>query len=186
MTYEAKITLKFDSTWDSKCGIYDDEMLPEQHITMEVPAEDLNTTQLFRLWESFLQSMGYNEFGIMKGAAHVAFNEMRSFEEMKKTAYEYDLVMIEDYNKKVSELEAEISDLKAKLSRQENPDNPQYTEEEMNAMTDQMQPWGDLIPGSKESVNLGCICPVMDNQEMPDNKKWVDAECPIHGRKKSD
>ena len=53
---------------------------------------------------------------------------------MKKTADEYDLVMIEDYNKEMYKLEAEIRELKAKLSRALNPDNPQYTDEEMDAM----------------------------------------------------
>ena len=33
------------------------------------------------------------------------------------------------------QLKLEILDLKAKLSRYENPDNPNYTEEEMEAMT---------------------------------------------------
>ena len=54
MTYTAKVTLKFDSTWDFKGGIYDDEMLPEEHITMEVPAEDLNTMQLFKFFSNFM------------------------------------------------------------------------------------------------------------------------------------
>jgi len=80
MTYTAKVTLKFDSFWEPTRGIYDEEMIPEQHITVEAPVEDLNSIQLFRLWESFMQSMGHNEFGIMKGACHVAFNEMRSEE----------------------------------------------------------------------------------------------------------
>ena len=78
--------------------------------------------------------MGHNAAGIAKGAAYVAFNDMRSFEEMKKTADEYDLVMKEDHIKKVCELEAEVRDLKAKLSRALNPDNPNYTDEEIEAM----------------------------------------------------
>ena len=48
MTYDAKVTLKFDSTWSYTGGIYDAEILPEEHITFEVPAGDLNTTQLFQ------------------------------------------------------------------------------------------------------------------------------------------
>jgi hypothetical protein len=133
--YSAKVTLKYDSTWEHKGGIYDDEMLPEEHITFEVPAEDLNATQLFQLFEKFSLAMGHNAAGIAKGACYVAFNDMRSFEEMKKTADEYDLVMKEDHIKKVCELEAEVRDLKAKLSRTLNPNNPQYTDEEMGAMT---------------------------------------------------
>jgi hypothetical protein len=86
--------------------------------------------------------------------------------------------------------QAEILDLKAKLSRCENPDAPNYTEDEINAMMwenglvkDELQAWNGLVPGSPEAVAKGCICPVLDNQEMPDDKKWVDVNCPIHGRK---
>ena len=151
MTYTAKVTLKFDSTWESTRGIYDEEMIPEQHLTMEVPAEDLNSIQLFRVWESFMQAMGHNEVGIMKGACYVAFNEMRSEESMRKIAEEYDLVLSEDYAKEINKLNSEIYDLKAKLSRLENPENPNYTDEEMDAMT--FQEWGDmLIPGSYAAV----------------------------------
>jgi hypothetical protein len=138
MTYSAKITLKYDSTWEHKGGIYDDEMLPEEHITFEVPAEDLNATQLFQLFGKFMFAMGHTEVGIAKGACYVAFNEMRSFEEMKKTADEYDLVMKEDHLDEVCKLEAEVRDLKAKLSRCENPDNPNYTDDEIEAMTEEI------------------------------------------------
>jgi hypothetical protein len=137
--YEAKITLKFDSTWEYTGGIYDDEMLPEEHITMSVPAQDLNTTQLFTLFTKFLYAMGHTESGIMKGAMSTTFNDMLSFEQMKKTADEYDLVMKEDHIKEVCKLEAEVRDLKAKLSRLENPDAPQYLDEEMEAMDAEAQ-----------------------------------------------
>jgi hypothetical protein len=49
-------------------------------------------------------------------------------------------------------------------------------------------------PGSKESIDQGCTCPVMDNHHGkgrpvtgPDGKMetafWVDAACPLHGVK---
>ena len=137
MTYEAKITLKFDSKWEQTGGIYDDEMLPEEHITFEVPAEDLNTTQLFTLFTNFSRAIGHTEVGIMKGACSVAFNDMRSQEEMRKVAEEYDLKLVEDYRDEVCKLEAEVRDLKAKLSRLQNPDAPQYLDEEMEAMSNE-------------------------------------------------
>lgn len=192
MTYTAKVTLKFDSTWEYSSGIYDDEMVPEQHITIKVPSEDLNSLQLFRVWESFMQAMGHNEQGIMKGACHLVFNDMRSVESMRKIAEEYDLVLSEDHSEKLCEKETEIlklqfevSDLKAKISRLENPENPQYTDEEMDAMFGDYKyhEWNGLVPGSPEAVADGCTCPVMDNEDMPMNKKWVNANCPIHGRK---
>jgi hypothetical protein len=140
MTYSAKVLLKYDSTWSSTGGIYDDEMLPEEHITFEVPAEDLNATQLFQLFGKFMLAIGHTEVGIAKGAAYVSFNDMRSFEEMKKTADEYDLVMKEDHIKEVCKLEAEVRDLKAKLARCKSPDAPQYLPEEMDAMTAENTP----------------------------------------------
>ena len=194
--YSAKVTLKYDSTWDRKGGIYDDEMIPEEHITFEAPVEDMNTIQLFQLFAKFAGAMGHNEAGIAKGAAYVAFNEMRSTEDMRKTAEEYDLKLVEDYREKLEEydtqqdkelkkLEAEIRDLKAKLSRAQNPDNPNYTDEEMDAMTAEYhKEWKGLVPGSSSAVMMGCKCPVMDNEEMPDNKKWVNADCPLHGKVK--
>jgi hypothetical protein len=193
--YSAKVTLKYDSVWDHKGGIYDNEILPEEHYTFEVPAEDLNTIQLFQLFEKFCYAMGHNTDGIAKGAAYVAFNEMRTTEEMRKTAEEYDLFLAEDYHKKlveydsqqdrdIKELEAQVRDLKAKLSRFKQPDNPQYTEEEMDAMSAEYIAWNSLIPGSYAAVENGCKCPVMDNEEMPDDKKWVNGDCPIHGKVK--
>jgi hypothetical protein len=180
MTYEAKITLKFDSTWEYTSGIYDDEMLPEEHITMRVPAQDLNATQLFTLFTNFARAIGHNEVGIMKGACSVAFNDMRSQEDMRKIAEEYDLKLAEDYRDEVCKLEAEIRNLKAKLSRFKQPDNPQYTDEEMDAMS----AWNNLVPGSYAAVENGCKCPVMDNEEMPDDRKWVNGDCPLHGKVK--
>jgi hypothetical protein len=180
MTYTALVKLQYNSKWKSTGGIYDDEMLPEENITFEVPAEDLNTIQLFGLFNKFLYAMGHTESGIMKGAMSTTFNDMRSFEQMKKTADEYDLVMKEDHIKEVCKLEAEVRDLKAKLSRLEQPDNPNYTDEEMDAMG----VWNNLVPGSYAAVENGCKCPVMDNEEMPDDKKWVNGDCPIHGKVK--
>lgn len=191
MTYTAKITIKFDSTWDSKGGIYDDEMLPEQHITMEVPAEDLNTIQLFRLWESFLQAMGHNEHGIMKGACQIAFNDMRSEEMMRKVADEYDLVLGED-RVTIDKLEESAKNWEERywaLYRRFKGFS-QYTDEELDAMCDHAEKqekyknWNGLVPGSYDAVKLGCKCPVMDNNEMPDDKKWVNSDCPIHGTAK--
>jgi hypothetical protein len=188
--HSAKVTLKFDSTWDHKGGIYDDEMIPEEHITFECPAEDLNSIQLFQLFAKFAGAMGHNEAGIAKGACYVAFNDMRSTEEMRKTAEDYDLKLVEDYREKILEYDEEfrqasntIRDLKAKLSRFENPDNPNYTDEEMDAIcSEQYGAWNNLVPGSYAAVENGCKCPVMDNEEMPDNKKWVNGDCPLHGK----
>ena len=176
MTYTSKITLKFDSTWDFKGGIYDNEMLPEQHITVEAPAEDLNTMQLFKLWESFLQSMGHNEIGIMKGACYVAFNDMRSDENMRKIANEFDIKMMEDHYEIVAELQEEIIKLKAKIAKLEQPDN------DTDIYDEKYGAWNGLVPGTDEAYAKGCKCPILDNQDMPVNRKWVNGDCPLHGK----
>ena len=52
MTYEATLKVKFDTKFvnHSGYGIYDDEVLPEEHYTFEIPAQDLSTIQLFRFF----------------------------------------------------------------------------------------------------------------------------------------
>jgi hypothetical protein len=183
MTYKAKLKVQFDTEWTPSysSGIYDDETLPEEHYTFEIPTEDINGIQLFRFFGTIARTMGHNEVGIMKGACSLAFNDMRSEEEMRKIADEFDLKMSEDYSKEFCKLQDEIYDLKAKLSRCEQPDNPNRTEEEMDAMT--YQEWGNmLIPGSYAAVENGCKCPVMDNEEMSDDKRWVNGDCPLHGK----
>jgi len=145
MTYKAKLRVHFDAEWTPNLGgsgMYDDESLPEEHYTFEIPTEDLNSIQLFRFFGNIARTMGHCEQGIMKGACSLAFNDMRSFEDMKKVADEYDLYLLEEYSNKVIPLEnknyaleKEVRDLKAKLARCENPDAEQYLDEEIEAMT---------------------------------------------------
>ena len=187
MTYKAKLKVHYDTEWTASyggSGIYDNETLPEEHYTFEIPVEDINSIQLFRFFGTIARTMGHTEDGVMKGACSLVFNDMRSEESMRKIAEEYELKLAEDYYKEFRKLEDEIYDLKAKLSRFEQPDNPNYTEEEMAAMTaeEYHKEWKDLVPGSYAAVNQGCKCPVMDNEEMPDDRKWVNGDCPLHGK----
>jgi hypothetical protein len=186
--YSAKVTLKFDSTWEQTRGIYDEEMIPEEHITFEAPVEDMNTIQLFQLFSKFAAAMGHNEAGIAKGAAYVAFNEMRTTEDMRKTADDYDVILVEDYRKKLEEYENEvyqltktITDLRAKLSRCENPDNPQYTDEEMDAMT------AENTPSIKTLMNADVVCHDCGKKygvySVGSSSTWV-GECDVCGETK--
>lgn len=254
MSHTAKLTIKYESKIDYMGSYYGDDVLPEEYITMEIPAEDLSTMQLFRFFSNFLRSIGHNDYGIMKGACNIAFNEMNNEDDMKRLATEFDLVMEEHIQARLglSEQRAEewekqywnvrhntqkeINKLRAEISRLKNPDNVNYTEEEMNAMcsdaedqesckemaarelewagspsyddmiasgyemtgegfwipgdnmkvttNDPMLAWDGLIPGSDEAVKKGCKCPVMDNAEMPDDRKWVNGDCPLHGKAK--
>lgn len=176
MTYKATLKVHFDTQWDFIGGMYDDETLPEEHYTFEIPVHDINSIQLFRFFGNVARCMGHNEIGIMKGACSLAFNDMLSVEDMRKVADEYDLKLSEDYISEICKLEKEVADLKKKLAENESKN---IVEENQN----EWQGWGGYVPGSDESVARGCKCPVLDNQEMPDDKKWVNEDCPIHGKK---
>jgi hypothetical protein len=187
-------TVKFSYTSDSQDppSKYFSEDVDRKTITIEAPAEDLNIHQYYELFKSFLAAAGFCEYSIMDGACQVAFNDSNSEAQMKKVADEYDLILAEDYRKKLVEydaqqdrdiagLEAEIRELKAKLARV-LPE--QYTDEDFprDDGTSWNKPWNGLVPGSPEAVAKNCKCPVMDNEEMPDHKKWVNADCPLHGK----
>lgn len=186
MTYSAKVKFTFVNDTPPQYSQTFPELLDEHSITIEAPAQDLNIHQYFSLFKSFLRAIDFSEYSIMDGACGVAFSDSNKEEDMRKLMEEYDLQDKQHYRYSDSDfcameaMEAEIRNLKAKLSRLENPDNPNYTDEEMEAM----MPWGGLVPGSDEAVKRGCGCPRIDNQEMPDDRKWVNADCPIHGKKK--
>lgn len=132
MIYESKITFKFESKFNKS---YCEESLPEEVITYEFPAQDVSAIQIMDAFRKFIIATGQHPDSVASAGAYLAFNEYRSPEEMKKTADEYDLYLVEDYVAKLAELQQEINNLNAKISRLENPDNPQYTDEEMNAMS---------------------------------------------------
>jgi hypothetical protein len=179
MTYSAKIKLIYINDTPPQPSKYFPEIVDGHTITIEAPAQDLNIHQYFALFKSFLRAIDFNEYNIMDGACQLAFNDMNEESDMDKLMVEYDLQDKQSYtDDDARALEAEIRDLKAKLSRLENPDNSQYTDEEMEAM----MPWDGLVPGSPEAIAAGCICPILDNQEMPSDKKWVNCNCPFHGK----
>jgi len=107
MTYKATLKVKFDTEWTSTSysSGYDIGMLPEEHYTFEVPAEDLNTYQLFRFFATVARAMGHDEISIMKGACGVAFAEDRSVENMRTVADEFELTLGEDLRKKFEDMQ---------------------------------------------------------------------------------
>lgn len=133
--YKATIQISYTSSSDNAC----DDILPEENIKMEVPAEDLNIHQYFHLFNRFLRSIGFCDYSIMQGGVQLAFNDMRDQKEMKKVADEYGLILEEDFpndeiEKENEKLQSEVLDLRAKLSRLENPNYPNYTDQEIEAM----------------------------------------------------
>ena len=106
MTYKATLKVKFDTEWSSThySSGFDDMMLPEEHYTFEIPAQDLNTYQLFRFFATVARAMGHDDINIMKGACGVAFAEDRKEEDMRKVADEFELTLGEDLRKKFDDM----------------------------------------------------------------------------------
>jgi len=81
-------------------------------------------------------------------------------------------------------LKEEIRQLKEKLA---SVLPEQYVEEYVDSDyprddgTSWNKPWNDLVPGSPEAYKQNCRCPILDNQDMPNDKKWVNGDCPLHG-----
>jgi hypothetical protein len=196
MTYNATVKFCYINDTEVSHNKYFPEIVDKQTITIEAPAQDLNTHQYFELFKGFLRAVGFDEYGIMDGACRVAFNDCNREDDMKKLADEYELFLAEDYHKKIGEydtqqdeeikkLEAEIRELKAKLAdilpeQYGKVDFLRDDESSCNALSS-YKSWGKLVPGSDEAYAEGCKCPILDNQEMPEGKKWVSAECPLHG-----
>ena len=191
MTYNATVKLCYINDTEASHNKYFPEIVDKQTITIEAPAQDLNTHQYFELFKGFLRAVGFDDYGIMDGACRIAFNDCNREDDMKKLADEYELVLAEDYRKKLVEydaqqdrdiagLEAEIKELKAKLAEV----LPELYGKEDEVLPEQYKSWGYLVPGSDEAYAEGCKCPILDNQEMPKYKKWVSADCPLHGTAK--
>jgi hypothetical protein len=113
-------------------------------------------------------------------------------EEEKKKCQEYNLREAEYYNKR-AELDSSFlakdrnSNFPSEntIIDEDNSNKDMWDQGMMKVTTnDPMKAWNGYIPGSPEAVAAGCICPVLDNEDMPDDKKWIDVECPIHGRRK--
>ena len=189
MTYNATVKLCYINDTETSNNKYFPEIVDKQTITIEAPAHDLNVWQHFELFKGFLRAIGFAEYSIMDAACRTAFNDSNDEAQMKKLADEYELFLAEDYHKKIRQLEkeqeedittlkAEIRELKEKLARV----LPEQYGNEDEVLPEQYKSWGKLVPGSDEAYAEGCKCPILDNQAMPDHKKWVNGDCPLHGK----
>ena len=174
--YNAIIKLCYINDTEASHNKYFPEIVDKQTITIEAPAQDLNTHQYFELFKSFLRAVGFDEYGIMDGACRVAFNDCNREDDMEKLMKEYDLqdkqfYSVDDYNtllKEVEELKAKLAEVLPELYEKLDAPSPYKS-------------WNGLVPGSDEAYAEGCKCPILDNQDMPDHKKWVNGDCPLHG-----
>ena len=106
MTYKATLKVQFDTEWTSThySSGFDDTVLPEEHYTFQIPAEDLNVHQLFRFFATVARAMGHDEINIMKGGCGLAFSEEKRVEDMRKVADEFELTLGEDLRKKFDDM----------------------------------------------------------------------------------
>jgi len=186
MTYNAIVKFCYINDTEASHNKYFPEIVDKQTITIEAPAQDLNTHQYFELFKGFLRAVGFDDYGIMDGACRVAFNDCNREDDMKKLMEEYDLQDKQSYtDDDARAFEDEIRELKEKLARvlpeqYEKGDYPRDDGSDWNPPSP-YKSWGKLVPGSDEAYKQNCRCPILDNQDMPNDKKWVNADCPLHG-----
>ena len=194
MTYEAKLTVKFDSKFThSPYSSYETDSLPEEHFTFEVPVDDLTTTQVFGLFKKVMLTMGYCEQSIASGVMSTVFNPDGDEKLMRKMCEEYDLTMNEDVGKKVQEEVQKQLEIEKKLNSKQGPMGTLYKDWEEHfypeeAKNDNMPPWGHsdmealgnihATPGSyrklyQENLDLKAKLSRLEN---PDTPQYTDEE----------
>lgn len=209
MSYNASVKFQYVNDSEPSSSKLYREMLDQQTITMEAPAQDMNVFQYYEMFKGFLRAIGFQEYSILEGACSLAFNDSNDEELMKKLMKEYGLQdsqvhSDDDYyalQEKYEELKNSVD-----ITKSTEYNSPHQNASHYNSTYDQMissgyemtadgfwipkssdnamKPWNNLIPGSDEAVAKGCKCPIMDNAEMPKDRKWVNADCPLHGRVK--
>jgi hypothetical protein len=105
-------------------------------VVFTIPRTDSTVHEYYTTFKNFLRAIGFTENLVLFGALKTAvMDDSNDPIIVNKIMADHGIMDIDDHIKKLREFQEEIMDLKAKISRLENPDNPQYTEEEMNAMT---------------------------------------------------
>ena len=188
MTYNATVKFSYISDSQDPPSKYFPESVDRKTITIEAPAEDLNIYQYYELFKNFLGASGFCEYSIIDGACRLAFNDSNDEAQMKKLMEEYELQDKQAYDDDdCRAMEAEIKELKEKLARVlpeqyvEEYVDPDYPRDDGTSWN---KPWNGLVPGTDEAYAQGCKCPILDNQNMPEGKKWVNGDCPLHGKEK--
>ncbi len=117
-------------------------------IEFKITNEYVSASEYVQVFNSFLRAIGLSEYSIMKAELDAALDFetngselvdklMARSEIMEISDHICELTDVEEKQKiQIDRLQSQIISLKAKLSRLEEPDNPQYTDEEMDAMCD--------------------------------------------------
>lgn len=119
---------------------------PEYKVEFKIKNGDVNILEYLTIFNKFLKSLGFSDRTILKAELRMATdkncNDSKMIDEILETEGLVDsfdhtqeiLDLEQKHKKELDRYEAEIIRLKAKISRLEDPDNPQYTDEELVAM----------------------------------------------------
>lgn len=115
---------------------------PGYKVEFKTENTDLNIRECLVVFNNFLKSLGFNEHTIIEGELQTAIdmdhNDPKVVTEILESVGLVDSFKIFDIEQKHKEeldkYKVEIIKLKADISRLKNPSNPQYTDEELNAM----------------------------------------------------
>lgn len=176
------------------------DLLDDEKITIETPIIEMSYHQYVGLFKKFLMAVGFDQKNIIQAGCSLAFHEMNDQKLMREVAEEYELIMSEDLpdiladskkqdyewiEKHNESWEQRYWALHKRFSKLAHltDDDLEETATKYKERNDDMKPWNGLVPGSDKAREHGCKCPIMDNEEMPSNRKWVSGDCPIHGLK---
>jgi hypothetical protein len=119
---------------------------PEYKVQFTIKNGDVNIREYLTVFNNFLKALGFSEYTILKGELQMAtdknYNDSKMIDEileMEGLVDSFDhtqeiLDLEQKHKEELDRYEAEIIKLKAELSRLKDPDNPQYTDEELVAM----------------------------------------------------
>lgn len=119
---------------------------PEYKVQFTIANGDVNIREYLTVFNNFLKALGFSDYTILKGELKAATDKNCNDSKMVDEILELEgLVDSFDHTQEILDLEqkhkeeldryeAEIIKLKAELSRLRDPDNPQYTDEELVAM----------------------------------------------------
>jgi predicted protein tyrosine phosphatase len=119
---------------------------PEYKVQFTIKNGDVNIREYLTVFNNFLKALGFSEYTILKGELQMAtdknYNDSKMVDdilEMEGLVDSFDhtqeiLDLEQKHKEELDRYEAEIIKLKAELSRLKDPDNPQYTDEELVAM----------------------------------------------------
>jgi len=119
---------------------------PEYKVQFTIENSDVNVREYLTVFNNFLKAIGFSDYTILKGELQMATDKECNDSKMVDQILESEglidsfdhtqeiLDLEQKHKKELDRYEAEIIQLKAELSRLKDPDNSQYTDEELVAM----------------------------------------------------